>query len=54
MTLGIKQYLQVQTSTIPEKDSTTFRVHLTFYSDNNSVVSAYHYLVPIGMGNKAR
>ena len=40
MTLGIKQYLQVPTSTIPEKGSTTSRVHLTFYSDNNSVVGA--------------
>ena len=27
---------------------------LTFYSDINSVVGAYHYLVPAGMGNKAR
>ena len=32
----------------------TSRVHLTFYSDNNSVVGAYHYLVPTGVGNKAR
>ena len=54
MTLGIKQYLQVPTSTIPEKGSTTSRVHLTFYSDSNSVVGAYHYLVPVGVGNKAR
>ena len=52
--LGIKQYLQVPTSTIPEKDSTTFRMHLTFYSDINSVVGAYHYLVPASVGNKAR
>ena len=54
MTLGIKQYLQVPTFAIPEKGSTTSRVHLTFYSDNNSVIGAYHYLVPTGMGGKAR
>ena len=54
MTLGIKQYLQVPTSTIPEKGSMTSRVHLTFYSDSNSVISAYHYFVPAGVGNKAR
>ena len=54
MTLGIKQYLQVLTSTIPEKGSMTSRMHLTFYSDINSVVGVYHYLVPIGVGNKAR
>ena len=41
-------------STIPEIGSTTSYVHLTFYSDSNSVVSAYHYLVPAGVGNKAR
>ena len=51
MPLGIKQYLQVPTSIIPEKGSMT---SLTFYSDINSVVGAYHYLVPAGMGNKAR
>ena len=54
MPLGIKQYLQVSTSTIPEESSTTSHMHLTFYSDINSVVGAYHYLVPAGMGNKAR
>ena len=32
----------------------TSRVHLTFYSDNNSVVGAYRYLVPAGVGNKAQ
>ena len=53
MPLGIKQYLQVPTSTIPEKGSTTSRVHLTFYSDNNSVVDAYHYPILISVGNKA-
>ena len=54
MPLGIKQYLQVPTSTIPEKGSMTFRVHLTFYGDSNSVVGTYHYLVPAGVGKKAR
>ena len=51
MSLGIKQYLQVPTSAIPEKGSTT---SLSFYSNINSVVGAYHYLVPAGVGNKAR
>ena len=50
MPLGIEQYLQVPTSTILEKGSTTFRMYLTFI---NSVVGAYHYLVPTGVGNKA-
>ena len=27
---------------------------LTFYSDIDSVVGAYHYLVPASVGNKAR
>ena len=54
MPLGVKQYLQVPTSTIAEKGSTTSRIHLTFYSDINSVVGTYHYLVPAGVGNKAR
>ena len=27
---------------------------LTFYSDIDIVVGAYHYLVPAGVGNKAR
>ena len=54
MPLGVKQYLQVPTSTIPEKGNKTSRLHLTFYSDSNSVVGAYHYLVPVGVGNKAR
>ena len=54
MPLGIKHHLQVLTSTIPEKGGTTSRKHLTFYSDINSVVDAYHYLVPTGVGNKAR
>ena len=51
MPLGIKQNLQVPTTTMPEKGSTT---SLTFYSDINNVVVAYHYLVPTGVGNKAQ
>ena len=54
MPLGIKQYLQVPTSTTPEKSNATSHMYLTFYSDINSVVGAYHYLVPAGMGNKAQ
>ena len=54
MPLGIKQYLQVPTSTIPKQGGATSHMHPTFYSDINSVVDAYHYLVPTGMGNKAR
>ena len=53
MPLGIKQYLQVPTSTVPEKGSATSHVNLIFYSDSNSIVGAYHYLVPTGVGNKA-
>ena len=45
--------MQVPTSAIPEEGNTTSHVHLTFYSDINSVVGAYHYLAPIGVGNKA-
>ena len=51
---GVKQYLQVPTSTLPEQGSTTSHMHLTFYSDINSIVGVYHYLVPTGMGNKAQ
>ena len=54
MPLDIKQYLQVPTSTILKKGSTTSRMHLTFYNNINSVVGTYHYLVPTGVGNKAR
>ena len=54
MPLGIEQYLQVPTSTIPEEGITTSHMHLTFYSNINSVVGAYQYLVRIGVGNKAR
>jgi len=28
-------------------------MHLTFYNDINSVVGAYHYLVPASVGNEA-
>ena len=51
MPLGIEQYLQVPTSIIPKKGSTTSCMHLTFI---NSVVGTYHYLVPASVGNKAR
>ena len=54
MPLGIKQYLQVPTSTIPEKGCMTSRMHLTFYSNISSVVDTHHYLVLVGVGNKAR
>jgi len=54
MPLGIKQYLQVPTSTILEEGNATSHMHLTFYSDINSVVGAYHYLVPTGMGDKVQ
>ena len=45
--------LQVPTSTLSEEDNVTSHVHLTFYSDINSVVGAYHYPILIGVGNKA-
>ena len=54
MPLGIKQYLQVPTSTIPEEGNAISHRHLIFYSDINNIVGAYHYLVPVGMGNKAQ
>ena len=41
-------------SAVPKQDDVTSHVHLTFYSDINSVVGAYHYLVPVGMGNKVQ
>ena len=37
-----------------KKANATSHMHLTFYSDINSVVGVYHYLVPAGMGNKAQ
>ena len=54
MPLGINSILQVPTSTIPEEGNTTSHMHLTFYSDINSVVGAYHYLIPAGMDDKAQ
>ena len=39
---------QAPTSAIPEEDDTTSHVHLTL----NSIVGAYHHLVPAGVGNK--
>ena len=53
MPLGIKQYLQVPMSTIPEKDSTTSRMHLTFYSDINSIVAPTIIATLAGVGNQA-
>jgi len=41
-------------SILPGEDNVTSHVHLTFYSDNNSVMGAYHYPILIGMGNKAQ
>ena len=38
---------------MPEEDDATSHMHLTLNSDINSIVGAYHHLVPIGMGNKA-
>ena len=54
MPLGIEQYLQVPTSTTPEESNATSHMHLAYYSDVNSIVGAYHYLVPAGVGSKAR
>ena len=54
MPLGINNILQVPTSTIPKEGNATSHMHLTFYSDINSVVGAYHYLVPVDVGNKAQ
>ena len=45
--------MQVPTSAIPEEGDATSHMHLTFYSDINSIVGAYNRLVPAGMGNKA-
>jgi len=39
-------------STIPEEATATSHMHLTFYSDINSVVGAYHHPLLIGVGNK--
>ena len=45
--------MQVSTSAIPKEDNTTSHMHLTLNSSINSVVGAYHYLAPVGVGNKA-
>ena len=39
---------QASTSAILEEDDATSHVHLTL----NSIVGAYHHLVPAGVGNK--
>ena len=54
MPLGIKQYLQVPTSTIPEEGKHNLPHASDILQYINSVVGAYHYLVPAGMGNKAQ
>ena len=38
--------LQVLTSSLPEEANATSHVHLTFYSDINSIVGAYHHRYP--------
>ena len=38
-------------TTIPKEGSMTSHMHLAFYSDINSVVGTYHYLVPTDVGN---
>ena len=53
MPLGIKQYLQVPTSTIPEEGKHNLPHASDILQYINSVVGAYHYLIPIGMGNNA-
>ena len=53
MPLGIKKYLQVPVSILPEEDSLTSRAHMTFYSDIDSVGGTYHYPVFISVGNTA-
>ena len=54
MPLGIKQYLQVSMSTIPEEGKHNLPHASDILQYINSVVGAYHYLVPAGVGNKAR
>ena len=50
--VGETAFLQVPTSSSLEESSSTSHMYLTFYSDINSVVGAYHYPLLIGMGNK--
>ena len=38
--------------TLPEEATATSHVHLTFYSDINSIVGTYHYRLLIDVGNK--
>ena len=45
--------MQVPTSAMPKEDNTTSHMCLTLNSSINSVAGAYHYLVPVGVGNKA-
>ena len=47
MPLGINS-MQAPMSAIPEEDDATPHVHLAL----NSIVDAYHYLIPVRMGNK--
>ena len=47
-----KTVWQAPTSAISEEANATARVHLTFNSNINSVMGAYNYLVPDGVGNK--
>ena len=54
MPLGIEQYLQVPTSTIPKEGKHNLPCASDILQCINSVVAAYHYLVPAGMGNKAQ
>ena len=39
-------------STLPEEATATSHMHLTFYSNINSVVGAYHYPLLISVGIK--
>ena len=45
--------MQVSTSAIPGEGDATSDMHLTIYSDINSIVVAYNCLVPAGVGYKA-
>ena len=51
--VGKTTFLQVPTSSSLEESSSTSHMHLTFYSDINSIAGAHHYPIPIGVGNKA-
>ena len=45
-------FCKVPTSTLPEEANTTSHVHLTFYSDVNSIVGAYHHRYPRRRGQQ--